>query len=208
MFEKIEVSQFEVTNIVHIKNALDSDTCKEIVRQVLAYKEQTPPSPDTSENCWRGDPHINGGLNEEIVLKLRGLIAKGYEFYQSTMPAPKTFAIAEGIKNQYNMDDPRISAWFNVNNSNGGNMIHIHAGSYLSGCLYFQSTSTGYIEFYTQNYMYRNMHPCWPYFGSAKYFPEDGDLILFPSYLAHYVEPNPSIRQRINMAFNIEIGKK
>ncbi len=52
------------------------------------------------------------------------------------------------------------------------------------------------------------MHPCWPYFGSAKYYPEDGDLMLFPSYLAHYVEPNPSFRQRINMAFNIEINKK
>lgn len=208
MFDQVQVSQFEVTNIVHIKNALNSDICKKIVDQVLAYKNITPASPDTSENCWRGDPHTNKGLTDDVNSLLRDLIAESYHFYQGTMPLPKTFATAEGIKKQYNLENPGIAAWFNVNDKGGGNMIHIHAGSYLSGCLYFQSTSTGYIEFYTQNYLYKNMHPCWPYFGSAKYFPEDGDLLLFPSYLAHYVEPNPSTRQRINMAFNIEIGKK
>ncbi len=110
MFDKVQISQFEVTNIVHIKNALGPAACKEVVKQVLAYKEKTPASPDTSANCWRGDPHTNGGLTEDVNNTLRELIAKGYDFYQSTMPPPKTFATAEGIKKQYDMENPAVPA--------------------------------------------------------------------------------------------------
>lgn len=207
MFDRVQVSTLDITNIVHIKNALDNYTCKEIVKQVLAFKETHESTPDSDNNCWRGEPHSKGGLTSDVNFKIQETISKAVDFYETTLPIPKTFANAPSIKETYDIENPKIAAWFNVNNLGGANMIHIHGGSYLSGCMYFQATDTGYIEFFSQHYLYKNMHPVWPYFGSAKYYPEDGDLILFPSFLAHEVEPNPNMRQRINMAFNIEYNK-
>jgi uncharacterized protein (TIGR02466 family) len=37
--------------------------------------------------------------------------------------------------------------------------------------------------------------------------PKEGDLIMFPSWLRHYVEPNNSNEDRISIAFNLEIGQ-
>ena len=35
----------------------------------------------------------------------------------------------------------------------------------------------------------------------------EGDLLIFPSYLPHYVEPNKSDEDRIVVSFNIDILK-
>jgi hypothetical protein len=48
-------------------------------------------------------------------------------------------------------------------------------------------------------------HQAWPYTGVSYYYPEDGDIILFPSSLLHKIEKNPSNKQRVNMAFNATI---
>jgi uncharacterized protein (TIGR02466 family) len=37
--------------------------------------------------------------------------------------------------------------------------------------------------------------------------PKEGDLIMFPSWLRHYVEPSKSNEDRISIAFNLEIGQ-
>jgi hypothetical protein len=73
----------------------------------------------------------------------------------------------------------------------------------VSGVIYLQSTGTGTIEFQPLNYIYKINHPCWTYNGTMKYAPEDGDILLFPSYLLHRVEPNPIDKERINVAFNV-----
>ena len=38
--------------------------------------------------------------------------------------------------------------------------------------------------------------------------PQEGNLILFPSYLDHSVNPNLSNKQRIVLSFNILLNKK
>ena len=35
--------------------------------------------------------------------------------------------------------------------------------------------------------------------------PKEGDLIMFPSWLRHWVEPSQSDEDRISIAFNIEV---
>ena len=47
----------------------------------------------------------------------------------------------------------------------------------------------------------------WNAFNSAEYFiePTPGDLIIFPSTINHWVEPNPSKNDRISLAFNWSI---
>ena len=47
----------------------------------------------------------------------------------------------------------------------------------------------------------------WNPFNSAEYYidPKPGDLIIFPSTITHWVEPNPSKDDRITLAFNWSI---
>ena len=207
--DKISVNTIEMTNILHAKQVLDVSLCREISRQVLAYKSQNPTSENTSPNCWRGNPHLSEtGLTNEIKEILQDVISRYRTVYDETLIRPNPFGQPTGEIRKYDIDHPKISAWFNVNGSNGGNLVHTHSGNYLSGTLYFQSKDTGYIEFMSQNYLYKNMNYCWPYFGSARYNPDDGDLLMFPSFLAHFVEPNPVLRPRINMAFDIQYDFK
>lgn len=207
--DNIYVNTVEMTNILHAKQVLDVSLCREISRQILDYKSRTPSSENTSPNCWRGDPHLSKtGLTDEVTGILQDTISRYRAIYDETLIRPRSFSIPTGEINRYDTDHPKISAWFNVNGINGGNPVHTHSGNYLSGTLYFQAEDTGYIEFMSQNYLYKSMHHCWPYFGSAKYNPGDGDLLMFPSYLAHFVEPNPALRPRINMAFDIQYGFK
>ena len=37
--------------------------------------------------------------------------------------------------------------------------------------------------------------------------PNPGDLVIFPSWLAHYTEPNMSNKDRISMSFNSGVPK-
>jgi hypothetical protein len=198
-----------MTNILHAKQVLDASLCREISRQILDYKSRTPTSENTSPNCWRGNPHLSEtGLTDEINGILQDTISRHRAIYDETLIRPSSFSIPTGETKRYDTDRPLINAWFNVNGINGGNLVHTHSGNYLSGTLYFQAEDTGYIEFMSQNYLYKSMHHCWPYFGSARYTPKDGDLLMFPSYLAHFVEPNPVLRPRINMAFDIRYDFK
>ena len=202
--DKISVNVIEMTNILHAKQILEKDICQEISKQILDYKSKNPTSENTHPNCWRGDPHLSAsGLTEEINQILQDVISRYRSIYDETLIRPHPFGQPTGEIRRYDLDHPKINAWFNVNSTNGGNVVHTHSGNYLSGTLYFQASDTGYIEFMSQNYLYKSMHHCWPYFGSSRYHPEDGDLLMFPSYLAHFVEPNPGLRPRINMAFDI-----
>ena len=44
-----------------------------------------------------------------------------------------------------------------------------------------------------------------PYTHDMAFSPKDGDLILWPAWVPHEVEPNLSDKERINIAFNINI---
>ena len=35
--------------------------------------------------------------------------------------------------------------------------------------------------------------------------PQPGTLVLFPSWIAHFVEPHPGLRTRLSVSFNIHV---
>jgi uncharacterized protein (TIGR02466 family) len=103
---------------------------------------------------------------------------------------------------------PFISAmWLNVHGQGGFNHVHVHTTSWYSGVFYLQcSEKSGNITFtdprpgadmsYYHQLTQGRLHTI---------TPSAGDLILFPGFLPHLVEPNCSQEPRISVSFNIEL---
>ena len=106
--------------------------------------------------------------------------------------------------------------WLNVNSKKDFNVPHTHNGSIISGVFYVKCPKNcGDLAFRNQN---GDILRCYlrhsNLIGGIDYnfteftselwsvIPEENSLILFPSWLEHYVEPNNSEEKRISIAFN------
>lgn len=108
----------------------------------------------------------------------------------------------------------KLFAWMNVNPPGGFNAPHTHPGAHWSGVYYVsqpkvdQGTS-GMIEFLDP----RSDLPNWRLFKARsfrpkrKIRPETGEIVLFPSYLVHWVYPNETEDARVTIAFNATFDK-
>jgi len=109
----------------------------------------------------------------------------------------------------------RLFAWMNANPAGGYNAPHTHPGSHWSGVYYVsqpdvEEGNSGMIEFLDP----RTDLPNWrilkaPAFKLKKKIrPVPGDMILFPSYLVHWVHPNETDEERVTIAFNAKFRKR
>jgi len=103
----------------------------------------------------------------------------------------------------------KMFAWMNSNPPGGMNAPHTHPGAHWSGVYYvsqprIETGKSGKIEFLNP----RTDLPNWrilkaPAFSAKKSLrPESGEMILFPSYLVHWVYPNETEEDRVTVAFN------
>ena len=106
--------------------------------------------------------------------------------------------------------------WLNLNAKNKFNPPHLHPANHYSGVYYVSvPEGSGDIYFLDPRAAHRGSSPdpshrlsnpyCIdnPYDTSVfRYKPSNGKLIIFPSWLQHYVDPNPTDNLRISIAFN------
>ena len=97
--------------------------------------------------------------------------------------------------------------WLNVHGKEGFNHAHVHSGAWCSGVYYLNCTEkTGNITFLDprpgaeMNFYHKIIEP-----NNHSILPKNGDLILFPAWLPHLVEPNSDEEHRISVAFNVEL---
>ncbi|MEO1640163.1 MAG: 2OG-Fe(II) oxygenase family protein [Pseudomonadota bacterium] len=109
----------------------------------------------------------------------------------------------------------RLSAWMNINYANAYNAPHTHPGAHWSGVYYVKQPdvdegNSGMIEFLDP----RSDLPNWRILGvnafrpKRKIRPKAGEIVLFPSYLVHWVYPNATDDERVTIAFNATFSKK
>lgn len=109
----------------------------------------------------------------------------------------------------------KISGWMNANPPGGFNAPHTHPGAHWSGVYYVSQPETetgnsGMIEFLDP----RSDLPNWRILGAPalrpkkKLRPMPGEMILFPSFLMHWVYPNEADSERISIAFNATFRKR
>jgi uncharacterized protein (TIGR02466 family) len=113
-----------------------------------------------------------------------------------------------------NFDLVITQMWINKNGPGDFNKPHIHPSSFLSGVYYVRMPLRGgSIEFY-------DPAPARAMIGfpvraggsatssSVEFKPEEGMLLIFPSWLQHGVQPNRSSDFRISISFNVAFRAK
>ena len=106
------------------------------------------------------------------------------------------------------------SMWSIINKQNSFNERHHHGNSALSAAYYVQADdNAGDIVFYDPRSAFTFSHP-----SSTKVNdlnaqvksirPKSGNLVLFPSYLDHSVNPSKSNNERIVISFNVSLIPK
>jgi len=137
----------------------------------------------------------------------------------------KLFTSVQEVHDWPKEDDGRWSfeVWINANQKGNFNPPHIHPGSNYSGCYYVQlPQDSGLIHFLDPRPQHRICSPDPPststhsergkncYNTSNQYDSstftsniKEGKVIIFPSWLMHYVDPNPTEGLRVSVCFNI-----
>ncbi|MFO8127923.1 TIGR02466 family protein [Yoonia sp.] len=111
--------------------------------------------------------------------------------------------------------DMKLNGWMNANPQGGFNAPHTHPGAHWSGVYYVSQPAvdegnSGMIEFLDP----RSDLPNWrilqanSFRPKRKIRPDAGEIILFPSYLVHWVYPNETADERVTIAFNATFRKK
>ena len=102
-----------------------------------------------------------------------------------------------------------LDMWSIVNTKNTFNVQHTHPNSLMSAAYYVKAKkNSGQIKFYDPKEMKVMYHPPIQNYNKIsaeiiKIEPEEGKLILFPSYLNHSVEENLSDEDRVVISFNV-----
>ena len=126
---------------------------------------------------------------------------------------PLVDEIVEFIKHlNLNVKDVFIpQLWTNVNRKNDYNVIHQHGQYTLSGTYYVKVPKD------SGRLVFRDPRPgaignkfMIDRFDKGEFFtikPLEGTLIIWPSYLDHFVEPSNSDEERISISFDIVVTK-
>jgi hypothetical protein len=169
-----------------------------LLTDIMAHKADKPTiDPMANPGCWRGSSDFRDWPTLR-ALAIENLRAIHRHYINTGAPcAPLENIPAERFEMDY---------WANVNEQGSANAMHTHSKWHWSGVYYVQGTGTGEIAMYSSAYLNQQVSYGLPFGQSFTLSAEDGLLLMFPSYLLHEVLPNPSQRQRVNVAFNIKIN--
>ena len=140
-------------------------------------------------------------INENAANKFASIIEK---FYNEI--------IINDMGWKYDPKKVNIEAmWAIINKKGSFNIQHNHPNSYLSAAYYVRlPEKSGGIKFFDPREQKSIRYPNITKYGefsasTVKIDPEEGDLLIFPSYLYHSVSENLSEKSRIIISFNIDI---
>ena len=184
----IPIHQFDVNGFSEIKD--------ELIDYAYDYKKKDPKGVSLSN---RGGWQSEGFeiINEDDVLQLFLINCL------SNFPPIKESVELRGY------------AWININKPGDYNIKHVHPTNNLSGVLWIKAPQNSgdivfdspnnfesflenksYIDDFKKSYFIDDSYHC---------YPTEGRMIVFPSYLYHYVQENKSNQDRISVSFNIRL---
>lgn len=155
----------------------------------------------TSVGGWRNEGNFFA-IQDPLIKRLEIECAK----------AAKEFLVACGATIALEKHTVGLNGWANWNGKGHYNAPHRHLGADVCGSYYVKqphetSLNTGCIEFLDN----RNIMPAQQRLGGPVFStritrrPEAGELVVFPSFLTHWVPPNQTDEGRIVVAWNAKL---
>jgi hypothetical protein len=178
--------------ILKNKGLVGSDEQVEKLKtEILDLARTSSPASFTNPGCWRGIQNLS---NINFLLKeISLLVNEAIEYYSSK---DQQFS-------SISSKDFTIHYWSNVNAPGSRNVLHAHKPGVFSGVYYLQGTGTGALRIINPANILGECNPESPFTRDFFFEPKDRDLIIWPSWLPHEVEPNLSNKDRINIAFDV-----
>tara|TARA_B100002051_G_C16696121_1_gene618252 strand:+ start:935 stop:1540 length:606 start_codon:yes stop_codon:yes gene_type:complete len=105
-----------------------------------------------------------------------------------------------------------VAMWAIINNKNSYNVKHNHQNCYLSSAYYVKKPKdSGEITFFdpkeAKTYRFPEIEKNTDFsVEKITIKPEEGELLIFPSYLYHEVSENLVNEDRIVVSFNVDVG--
>jgi uncharacterized protein (TIGR02466 family) len=159
------------------------------------------------EKIYSSERYINTNLKQSDALDLTAAAVK--PLFDHVIKLSNELKITCGLHKDLELEIQR--AWANLNNSEAIDHPHSHANSLFSGVYYVNGDNNcgnlnllNPVDIVTwcipQHYVTSpNNYNC----SEQVIFPETGTLIMFPSWIKHYVKPSDESKERISIAFDI-----
>ena len=119
------------------------------------------------------------------------LLRLGELYLKTTNQLPAENNRLIGLRNHSGHYDG-YDIWLNFTYKGDDNPLHNHAGA-LSGIIYIKDEDKQPTHFPTINY---------------KHQPEEGEILIFPAHLQHYVDVKETESERITSSFNLDIYRQ
>lgn len=209
-----EVLQLFPTEVVRFQ----FDNKDELIEGLIKYgemlekreRDQGLPLQKSNVRGWHSDTNIFGTKSREESEHINEFC----ELINSAFTDVLKKTAPKGMKFQCKW---RISGWYNVNHDNSYNSLHTHPGANWSFIFYLEpgqsSMNNGHFTFVDERGSTVEMANALAIpgmFGEARWnmVPKKGLLVMFPSYLQHYVHLYKGETSRVGISGNISITEK
>jgi uncharacterized protein (TIGR02466 family) len=169
-----------------------------LLMEIAAMHELSNGIERSNQNGWHS-PNDFFGRGEPGCKELRTHILEALR--QATLQIAPTF--------DFSTRQLQMEGWVNVSGRGGYNTPHDHPGYAWSGCYYVAVPEnppgrSGSIEFLDPRTNVRvvTVDDATCFVSKVTMQPQAGMLLLFPSYLYHWVYPNEQDFDRVSIAFN------
>ncbi len=183
----------------------DTGSLNKRLREIVLERERRSPAPSAMSNVggWQSAKRDLLNWPYPEMASLRDLIVEAVKEMTGFTFAGQPLRTSGKLQ---------IFSWANVLRHGNFNRIHNHPGTSWSGVYYVSvgdepaSETDGMIEFVDPR-GFANMvaTPGRPFDQRVRIRPRAGELILFPSFLQHFVYPCESEGTRISIAFNVSM---
>ena len=171
---------------------------RKLITEANALRETSEGMTRSNQHGWHSENDLFKRPEEGFQTLCKHIITA---FNATTKKVAPRFKLEE-----FNM---QMEGWININQKGAYNTPHDHPGYVWSGCYYVNQPAvnqgrSGMIEFLDPRITARDMAilEAAPFAPKFKLRPEAGTLLVFPSYLFHWVYPNERDDERMTIAWN------
>ena len=182
-----------------VKNIGTQEQINDLIEQSFWHKKNEPyVMRYTNNGCWRSSFKYNNF--DWFFDELQDSVDQVMQHYSIDDPT-----YAKKLKQQGELD---LQYWTNINDPGSRNVVHSHQAVQYAAVYYLQAEGTGDLCFYNPANITENCHATAPWVSVMSYTPKNGDLVVFPGWVPHDIEPNTSSKERLSIAFNISFNVK